>query len=231
MNPALDLYHWYLCGLNIFEYNDVTCPIEQRPDVVFLTDLTSRLTCAVHVSSLALKDRASSPEEMFGAADGPNPYLRSRIGYHDVFYDLNEFYSWDACVFPRVTPLFWQALLRDEGNLCEMIGSHGFAFYVAPYTDTWDDLERLLATPFPGENEWLTAVLDVYALVVVVGHDGQFLEIYTRKRENLHLIEPSLQTAVNIVETSAWFQAHRAEMAWEDLSCCLILPQSNIARE
>ena len=50
--PGLGLCHRRLFGLNILSYNESPCLIEQRPDVVFLTDLTSRLVCAVHVSSL-----------------------------------------------------------------------------------------------------------------------------------------------------------------------------------
>lgn len=228
MYPGLGLYKWVLWGLQIFEYNGVSCPIEQRPEMVFLTDLTSHLACAVHVSSLALKDVVSSPEEMFGPADGPTPYLRSRIGYHDHFYDLNTWHSWDSCVFLQVTSLFWQTLLREEGDLSAMIGSNGFSFYVAPHRDTTEVLERLLSAPFPGETEWLTAVLDLYALVVAVGHDGQFFNVYARDREAIHLIEPSLQTAIHAIETSKWFQTHQIELAWDDWHGCLLLPENNL---
>ena len=223
MYPEPSIYHWKLFGLNIFEYNEVPCPIDQRPDVVFLTDITSRLVCAAHVSSLALKDRAASPEQMFGPSDGPTPYFRSRIGFHDIFYDLNEWRSWDACVFPHVTPLFWKALLRKEGDLSEMIGSHGFSFYVGPFSDTTANLEQLLRSPFSSETEWLKAVCKLYALVVTVGHDGQYLHIYSSDEEMPVLLETSLYAAINAVQTSAWFQSHRAELAWDDHSLCLML--------
>lgn len=222
--PGMGLYHWRLFGLNIFESNEVPCAIEQRPDVVFLTDMTSRLDCAAHVSSLALKDRAASPEQMFGLPFGPTPYLRSRIGFHDIFYDLNEWHSWDSCVFPQVTPLFWQALFRKEGDLSEMIGSHGFAFYVAPYSSTTVDLENLLSSPFSSQTEWLKTVCELHALVVTVGHDGQYFHIYSRDEASLALLEPSLHVAVNAVQTSAWFQWHRDELAWDDEWLCLMLP-------
>ncbi len=226
--PGGSVLHWYLQGLNVFVYNRVECPIEERPEVVFMTDLTSRLDCTTHVSSLALKDRASSPEEMFGAADGPTPYFRSRVGYNDHFYDLNVWRSWDSCIFSHVGPLFWQALLREDGDLNEMIGSHGFAFYVNPISEDATELKRLLAAPFPGEgeNEWLEAVCEACALVVTVGHDGQFFEIYTRDSDNLQLIMPSMQAAVKSVEESAWFQAHKAEFEWngEYNWLCLTLP-------
>ena len=217
------LAHWSLCGLNILEYNDVDCPIEHRPDVVFLTHLTSHRPCSVHVSSLALKDRASTPDEMFGLPEGTTPYIRSRIGFHNIFYDLNEWPCIDACFFPRVTPAFWHSLLREEGDLEQMMSSHAFAFYVAPRSNTETAMERLLAAPFPGEMQWLKAVTDLYGIVVTVGHDGQFFNIYASDTDSLRLIDPSLSVATMAVESSDWFQLHSSELVWDDLNCCLML--------
>jgi len=223
------LYRQTIFGLNIFDYNDVTCPIEQRPDVVFLTDLTTRQKCAAHVGSLALKDRVDSPEEMFGASDGSTPYLRTKIGFSDGFYDLNEWHCFDACYFPLVTPFFWQALLKGKDDLDQLLVSHGLAFYLAPNADAASGMRRLLDSRFPGEAEWMNAVMDCYGLVLTVGHDGQYFHAYARDWETFRLLQPSLNTAMLAVEKSAWFQAHRQDLAWskdpEDLDCCLMLQE------
>ena len=223
--PKFGLHHWTLFGLNILEYNKVTCPIKAQPDVVFLTDLTARLSCSVHVSSLALKDRANSPEEMFGPPDGATPYVRTRIGFHDIFYDLNAWPCFDACFFPRVTPDFWLSLLREEDDLEQMLANHAFAFYVSPGSEADLAMAKLLAAPFPGEAVWLEAATDLYSLVVAVGHDGQFFHIYARGPESLRLIEPSLSAASVVIKSSEWFQSHRKELEWDDLNCCLTLPE------
>ncbi len=220
-----DLAHWYLLGLNVFEYNDVPCSTEQRPKALFLTDLTRRLHCAAHVSSLALKDLVAAPEEMFGPPTGTTPYLRTRVGFHDTFYDLNEYPCFDACFFPLVTPLFWQALTQGDA-LDDMISNHGLAFYVDPKPNAMAEMERLLDAPFPGESQWLHAVTGLYGLVVKVGHDGQFFEAYAREEAGLDLLSPSLAIAVAAVAESEWYQTHKAELAWGDeFKACLMLPE------
>ena len=226
IRPKYGLHRWDIFGLNLFDYNDVPCSIEQRPDALFLTDLTTRHHCSAHVGSLALKDRVDTPEEMFGPADGSIPFTRTRVGFSDGFYNLDEWHCFDAAFFPRVTPLFWQALLREEDDLEQMLACHGLAFYVAPYLDTMEEMQRLLATPFRGESQWLQDVTNLYGLVLMVGHDGQYFHAYARNKENLRLIEPSLTAVISAIEASQWFQAHKQELAWgDDFDACLMLPK------
>lgn len=229
MRPEFGLYHWDIFGLNIFDYNDVVCPIERRPDVLFLTDLTARHSCAAHVGSLGLQDRMDAPEEMFGPANGAVPFSRTRIGFFDGFYDLNKWPCWDACFVPHITPLFWQALDYEENNLDQMLQLHCLAFYVSPRPDALKQMPGLLAALFAGEAQWLQSVTDLYGAVVAVGHDGQYLHAYAKNEEGLRLIEPSITAAAEAVEASEWFQSHKAELAWsedpEDLNCCMMLPK------
>jgi hypothetical protein len=225
-HPEFGLHHWLLFGLNVFAYNDVPCAIEQRPDVLFLTDITARLTCSAHVSAMALKDRVETPEEMFGLSDGDIPYLHTRTEFYGGFFDLDTSPCFDACFFPKVTPQFWQALLREEDDLEQMILCHGLAFYVAPRLNAMAEMTRLLRLPFPGEAQWLTALTDLYGAVLIVGHDGQWFEVYSKDEDGLRLLQPSLISATTAVERSEWFQIHKQDLAWgDDLDACLMLPK------
>ena len=229
-HPEFGLHHWYVFGLNLIDYNKVPCAIEKRPDVLFLTDMTARLSCAAHVGSLGLKDIVDTPEEMFGPAEGATPYTRTRVGFYDGFYNLDEWPCIDSCFFPQVTPLFWQALLRGEDDLEQLINCHSLAFYAAPRSDAKEEMSKLLAAPFPGEAQWLKAVAALYGLVVTTGHDGQYFHVYASDKANLQLIEPSLAAASAAIEESVWFQTHKQELAWDDdLNCCLMLSKKEQA--
>mgnify|MGYP000879138753 FL=1 len=85
-----DLAHRYMFGLNLFAYNKVVCPIEERPDVRFLMHLTERIPCGAQVGAVALKDLTNSPDEMFGPPDGATPYVTAGVGFSDGFFDLGE---------------------------------------------------------------------------------------------------------------------------------------------
>lgn len=50
------LVHRFLFGLNLFNYNDVPCPIGQRPDALFLRSATVRARCSAQVGAMYLKD-------------------------------------------------------------------------------------------------------------------------------------------------------------------------------
>jgi len=227
--PECGLQHWNIYGLNIFHYNHVPCAINQRPDVLFLTDLTARLVCAAHVGSLALSLRVDTSEEMFGPPDGTTPYSRTRVGFSDGFYDPDEWPRFDACFFPHVTSLFWQALLGGEDDLEQLLGCHGMAFYAAPRSvneqaDITKKMQKLLAAPFPGEAQWLTAITELYGLALTVGHDGQYFHVYAQDESSLQWVKPSLSFASQAVEESEWFQTHKQELVWDDdLNECLML--------
>lgn len=245
------LAHRYIFGLNLFDYNGVDCPIGQRPDVVLLRRLTERVPCAAQVGALYLKDRVDSPDEMFGPPHGPDaatPYSSTRVGYSDDFYELGVGIDFDVrlldggsdgevvyggryfgdCLFPEVTPAFWQALLRGGGDdLDHLIGNHALVLYAGPKAGDADErLARLLLEPFPGKGPLLQAVTALYSVALLVGHDGQYLHAWAREAADFTLLEPALSDAVRAVEESEWFQANRGELAWsEDLDACLMLPR------
>jgi len=87
-------------------------------------------------------------------------------------------------------------------------------------------METLLGGSFPGESQWLNAAANLYGLVLTVGHDGQFLHVYSSKDENVEWIKPSLEIMTSAVEDSEWFRSHVHELTWsKDLDACLMLPK------
>jgi len=111
-------------------------------------------------------------------------------------------------------------------KLEQMLLNHGLAFYVQPDPAALAKMETLLGGYFPGESQWLSAVADLYGLVLNVGYDGQFLHVYSSKDENVEWIKPSLEIVTSAVEGSEWFRPHIHELAWsKDLDACLMLPK------
>jgi len=240
------LAHRYVFGLNLFNYNRVPCPIERRPDVVFLARLTERRVCAAQVAALFLKDHVDTPEEMFGAPAGPDaetPYHEARhVGFYDGFFDLqggipftgrmvegewvpDDEPRYGDCFFPRVTPAFWRAVEREEGSLDQLLFCHGLVLYVGPTApDAGERMARLLDAPFSTEETFLRAVADLYAVAPLVGHDGQFFHAYARDAANFTLLDAALADAVRVVEESDWYRANRDRLAWSKVrDACLML--------
>jgi len=67
-------------------------------------------------------------------------------------------------------------------------------------------------------GEWLRRVGDLYALVIVPGHDGWDFEAYTRDVSQFDLLSDPIADAVRTIESSSWYQKHRAELYWDEES-------------
>lgn len=229
------LFHCYVHGLNIFAANGLRVPALSDPRIVFLKALSEQVPCAAHVGSLAMKDLVDAPEELFGPPREELPYTRTRISFHDGFYDLNQYPCWDACFFPQVTPAFWEARLpeeerRDEhawAGLDYLIALHGLALYVGASPSALDAMAALLNAPFSGSEQWLQETSRLFPLVVMMGHDGDYFDAYARDAASLGLLEPALARAHDLIQSSAWFQEHEEKLEWdEEYNLCLIAKAS-----
>ncbi|MBC7805807.1 MAG: hypothetical protein H7145_06620 [Akkermansiaceae bacterium] len=206
------------------------------------------MPCSAQVGALYLKDCTEAPEEMFGLPDGPDaetPYhMVRRVGFFDGFYDLQggvPFEMWlvdgewvsgetlyGDCFFPRVTPAFWETLQRGEGDLDQLFSCHGLVLYAGPKTkEAGVNMVALLDEPFSDEGQFLRTATDLYAVLVLTGHDGQFFHAFAKSADDFALLEPALSDAVRAVEGSDWFRTNKARLAWsEELDACLMLPIS-----
>jgi hypothetical protein len=214
-------------GLNILAYNDVDVPAEQDPRFVFLRSLSEHAPCSAHVGSLALKDMVDTPEELFGPPDGDLPYVRTKVGLYDVFYDLREYPCYDACFFPEVTAPFWRIQYLDNRSGIErLIDDHALALYVGATGEALARITPLLQAPFPGEEQWVGTMTQLYPLVVVVGHDGLYIEAYASDASHFALLEPALAQATEGIRAHPWFRENEGKLEWEeDPSLCLILQE------
>ena len=146
------LVHRHIFGLNLFSYNDVPCPTELRPDVIFLNAVVARMTCSAQVGALFLSDCVDSPEEIFGPVDDPKtsmPYcMADQVGISDGFYDLQGGIlfgrrvidgrwvigepRYGDCFLPRVTPELWDVFQSHGTDPQQLIENHALAIYVNP---------------------------------------------------------------------------------------------------
>jgi len=72
-------------------------------------------------------------------------------------------------------------------------------------------------------GEWLRKICDLYSLVVIPGHDGVDFDVYTRDSGHFDLIAGPIADAVRMIESSRWYQEHRAELYWGERRRCLTL--------
>lgn len=219
-------YQRSVLGLNIFASNGLVVPAREDPRIIFLRVLSEQIPCSAHVGSLALKDIVDAPEELFGPSTERLPYSRTKISFHDGFYDLNEYPCWDACFFPQVLPVFWEARLPDEENyegIEYLLPAHGLALYVGAIPTALDLASALLKEPFPGADEWLHQITQLYPLVVTVGHDGDYFHAFTRDEAQFALLDSALAVATDAIKASLWFREHEPILEWEqDWRLCLI---------
>lgn len=239
-HAELGLIRRNILGLNLFDYNHVTCPIEERPDIYFLIRLTESLPCAAQVGAMSLADRVDTPEEVFGLPDGATPYRLTQIGYHDGFYDLKGGLpfamqkvegEWEYtgpqygdCFFKEVTPAFWRAL-RPDDNQEYIVRTSGLVLYINPISENaTEEMVRLLSGPFVSPEVFLQSAMRLYSVVLAVGHDGQYLQAYAASAADFAILEPALSEAIRNVERSEWFRANKGRLAWsKDLDACLML--------
>lgn len=219
-------------GLNIFSANGIKVSAHEDPRLVVLKDFADAHTSSIHIGSIGLKDLVDSPEELFGPSTGSDNYFKVGAGvkegiyYFDVHDDSN-------CFFPIASDNFWEVPMSvdDAGELQYLIECGSIALY-SGFTDAvTSEGRRLLndstvwaTNPLPSQAEWVQRLTEVWNVVVVTGHDGTELVVYTRSPDQLDLLSLSIKKASDLIAESSWYKQNQYALTWDsENEKCLIL--------
>ena len=218
-------FHMVICGLNVFQENEIECDLDKRPDIIFLTHLTQNLLCSAQLSGVVLLDVEEIPDRIFLQAPRQLCFIPTQIGYYDGFFGYKDISKSRDLFFPKIDSLLWDVLRQEDDAHEYLIRCSGLALYISPKVEGLDNMKVLLDSPFPGEKEWIDAATDIYQLILTVGHDGRYIHVWGKDEDSLKLLSPSLSLADRKIESSEWFQTHQHELVFdEENALCLVLP-------
>lgn len=228
-----NLFVKQIFGLNIFSSNGQKAEVANDPRFVFLKSIASKTSCSMHIGGIGLNDLTESLETFFGKSTETNHYIPVKIGLSGgVFYNAND----NSCFFPEIAIPFWEQLIRNEGGDFQYLMECGtVALYVNTPKKLVSNLLSLLEQPFaalqvplhPPQKDWLQAISKFSSLIVVTGHDGMDINIYSASPENFADLSVPLQNAVDEIEKSSWYQQNKDILEWDNqYEKCLVLPDT-----
>ncbi len=216
----------YIMGLNIFPDEHPRYGEFDNPRVDFLREICANNHVAAITGSL--RDFGDTPDELFGNSNYRDSYETVRIGcYGGEFYDFNDSDLFPPLLFPRISPDFFDIDLphRSEDNslLFSIMYADALALFISEKTANAEIVLRdILNQPFHSKKAFLEATTRLYEVVLVTQADDDYFVCFSHTASSFGLMDDSLTKVTAGIAESDWFKKNSANLAWNDLHCCLV---------
>ena len=89
-------------------------------------------------------------------------------------------------------------------------------------------MRALYRAPFPGHEDWLKELTNLYDVVLLTGGDADYVEAWARDPDKFSLLDNAIEVVESAIMASSWYRQNEPELIWDgDLGLCYRLPMAD----
>jgi hypothetical protein len=219
----------YIFGLNLLPDAHPRQASIDDPTLIFLRELTRQQSVGALIDKASDHVRDSDPLlAHLSYTELPVGVIGGEFAVHSSLAEGGSLF------FPKIDDHFFEITYTGANGAIKslMFGvlyQDCLALLISPlFQDASHRLFELLSQP--ASEDFTRKAVEIYGVVLTSGADGDFFECYAKDASKFDMLNRPLDTAVNTIEESDWFQKSKNDLVWDDqLSMCLMekdkLPQ------